>query len=44
MRPKLRAALPPGKVVDFAPLSGAAFEDYFRSKARPFFVRPKARS
>ena len=44
MRPKLRAALPPGEVVDFAPLSGGAFEDYFRSKARPFFVRPKARS
>jgi hypothetical protein len=44
MRPKLRAALPPDNVVDFAPLAGGAFEGYFRSETRPFFVRPKARS
>lgn len=38
LRPRLGAALPKDRIVNFAPLAGGPFEDYFRPQT-PFFAR-----
>jgi hypothetical protein len=39
LRPKLRAVLPPSRLINFTPLSGSSFEDDFRSGIPPFYAR-----
>jgi len=36
---KLRTLLPAGRMVEFTPLTGGMFEDYFRNETQPFFKR-----
>jgi hypothetical protein len=36
---KLQKALPPNRRVEFTPLTGGMFDDYFRNETQPFFKK-----